>query len=215
MAADAILAPALESLRPSFHTLQMFVQGDEKLGPAGAAPLAAALQALTGLTRLELGSCLGPGCVAAVGPALLGMRLLRNLDLSYIRMNAAQQDAAALAQALASLASTLKHLALTACGLGPEGMALLAPVLGQTTGLVWLALSDNQLGSQGVGRLVPALKRMRTLRSLGLTGNLLGPGAYMPVAHALSGRDRLPTVSIIEHQCDRRRPSEEQHDLEV
>ena len=99
--------------------------------------------------------------------------------------------------------------------LGPEGMALLAPVLGQATGLVWLALSNNQLGSEGVGRLVPALKRLRTLRSFGLTGNLLGPGAYMPVAHALSGRDRLPTVSIIEHQCDRRRVREEQHDLEV
>lgn len=53
----AILAPALASLGPSLHTLQMFVQGDEKLGPAGAAPLAAALQALTGLTCLELRGC--------------------------------------------------------------------------------------------------------------------------------------------------------------
>lgn len=145
----------------------------------------------------------------------MGMRRLRCLDLAYNRMDAAQQDAAALAQALPLFASMLEELQLRACGLGPEGMALLAPVLGQTTSLVWLALRDNQLRSEGVGRFVPALKRMPTMSSLGLTRNLLSPGAYTPVAHALSGRDRLPTVSTIKHECDRRRLREERGDLEV
>ena len=179
------LAPALSHLGPCLRSLSLAV---DALGREGIAAAAGALQVLTGLTHLEAAYLSESQVMAALAPALTGMRRLQVLALPGNQMGC--QGTAALAAVLPSLAGSLKHLGLRECSIAADAAASdLAPAIALATGLTELSLSCNLLGPQGAQWLVPLLSALPFLRTVDLSSCQLGLQGCMTIARALEERD--------------------------
>ena len=160
------LAPGLSSLGPSLQSLSLGVYNQRKSVAASTA-LAAALQPLTGLTRLEATSLFPSATVVAISPALMGMRRLQVLNLYGNNLSA--EGTAAIAEVLPALSVSLTHLTLSHCNIDAEAAAsALAPALAQAIGLVELHLRYNPFGPQGGQWLPPVLTALPHLRKVDL-----------------------------------------------
>ena len=184
------LAPGLSRLGPSLQSLDLRCYFCCNLSAAESAALAAALQPLTGLTRLEAINMFSPATMVAVPPALMGMRQLQVLNL---RGNDLKSDVtAAFAEVLPALASSLTHLNLSNCGIDSEAAAgALAPALAQATGLVELHLNSNSFGPRAGQWLPPVLTALPHLRKVHLIACDLGAQGCMAVVRALKDRDGM------------------------
>lgn len=121
-----------------------------------SAALAAALQMLTGLTRLKAVECNSLVAMVPFAPALIGMLRLQVLDLHDPSMSA--EGTAALAAVLPSLAGSLTHLHLSHSRIDVEAAAsALAPALAKTSSLTELCLKNlKPLGQEWLA-MVPIL----------------------------------------------------------
>ena len=183
------LAPGLSRLGPSLQSLSLDAYNQCKSVAASTA-LAAALQQLTGLTRLEATSLFPSATVVAISPALMGMQWLQVLNLYGNNLGA--EGTAAFAEALARLSVSLTHLSVSSCSLDAGAAALaLAPALAQATGLVELHLGYNPFGPQGGQWLPPVLTALPHLRKVDLGSCGLDAGSCMAIARALKDRDGM------------------------
>ena len=150
------LATALSRLGPCLRALTLAC---DESGHEGIAAAAGTLQALTGLTRLQAAYFSELQVMAALAPALKGMRRLQVLNLHKNRMG--YQGIAAFAAVLPSFAGSLKHLGLPGCSIAADAAAgLLSPELAPATGLTELRLSFNLLGPQGAQWLASLLSAL-------------------------------------------------------
>lgn len=99
----------------------------------------------------------------------------------------------------AQVAAKLQRLDLDGCNIGVEGAAALAPALAQCTCLTQLSLGlvCARFAPVAVNALLPALSAMHLLKLLQMFCEQLGEGGYLSIAHALAGRDTLPTLNVM------------------
>ena len=151
---------------PSLQSLSII---DAKIGPHGAAALAAALKrALASLEVLLLDSNpLGDAGLAALAPALHNLPLLKILSLS---------ETSVTDQGVASLISLVAE---------PTARVLMS--------LEVLRLKDNQIGSAGCASLACALRggALPALKELELEGNRAGVLFEVEIDEALSRDDEI------------------------
>jgi hypothetical protein len=182
-----------EALPPTLTLLDMY---QNRIGPAGAAALAAALPRLSRLTTLQLSSTrIGTEGVAALAPVLPAT--LRVLELAGCGMGDA--GAAALGAALPGLPA-LTHLEISANGLTFAGLRALLPGLPET--LQELLLDGNRFGPAGAREVAALLLRLRTLpmlpalQVLSLNGCHIGDEGVQVLAPSLRGHPELTELGL-------------------
>ncbi|KAJ1451558.1 hypothetical protein M885DRAFT_569844 [Pelagophyceae sp. CCMP2097] len=164
------------------------------------------------LTRLDVSS----NAICAQGAAALFEALAENgvlemldisnaeLTTSVVNYTTARDLSAisALARALSSPRSRLRHLRLDANAFGDDGTAALESALGENGCLETLSLAANGIGVEGAGNLARALRSNGALRHLSLEGNRLTgdrrdePRGVVCLADALRGNGFLRVLDL-------------------
>ena len=147
-----------------------------KMGRAGAESLAALLRENNTLTALSLGgnSEASPAGVIALAEALMHNTSLRELNLSFIPLNA-NGVSQALAQLLGAASCRLSNLKAVDCRLDAESIVPFAQALHSCSSLTSLDLSENnRLRDDGCTQLAHALISNSCLTNLLLNWSGIG-----------------------------------------
>ena len=147
-----------------------------KMGRAGAESLAALLRENNTLTALSLGgnSEASPAGVIALAEALMHNTSLRELNLSFIPLNA-NGVSQALAELLGAASCRLNNLRAVDCRLDAESIVPLAQALHSCSSLTSLDLSENnRLRDDGCTQLAHALISNSCLTNLLLNWSGIG-----------------------------------------
>ena len=153
-------------------SLQVLHLGNNKIGDAGVAALAAALKGDASVRELILwGNRIGDTAVEALAAALKENGSLQGLYLgsNLISCRGAEALAAALKEN-----SSLQELGLWGNQIGDTGAKALAAALKENGSLQKLELGNNQIGVAGLEELTAALKENAALQKLGILNNDVG-----------------------------------------
>jgi hypothetical protein len=175
-------APALARLISGGWLTELYVWNggqEQLLDQPAAALIAAALRANSTLTSLTLRSCElwhDAAVATLVLDAVTAHRSLRTLDLNYNRIQAGEQHAPALGEALGALvaanAPALHELNVSQCGLGDAELGPLVDALPHNMHLRSLNLDHNSFTNDFArDRLLPAVRANTSLRRLSVQGN--------------------------------------------
>ena len=154
-------------------SLQVLHLGNNKIGDAGVAALAAALKGDASVLRelILWGNRIGDTAVEALAAALKENGSLQGLYLGSNLIS--YRGADALAAALKEN-SSLQELGLWGNQIGDTGAKALAAALKENGSLQKLELGNNQIGVAGLEELTAALKENAALQKLGILNNDVG-----------------------------------------
>ena len=187
----------LQALRQCTGLTNLDISGSD-LQDCPAANLAAALQAMPGLTRLHLCSCTlqSQRVAAALGSALQSLTRLQHLHLARSRLR--QAGLAALVPALSAMPDlqTLDVGATSMPASGPQGANALCTLLGAVPGLTHLDVSFSRLQDGGTLLLAAVLRSMTRLQTLNMYGSHLGDAGMLILAPALAELPHLHTLDL-------------------
>ena len=162
------------------------------MADAGVEALARGIAACTGLTSLQIDSCVhGAVWVERVVSALERLPALERLRLSGHDMST---SAARLGHILPRWRDSLTELDLNACLIDAAGMADLAAGVAACSRLQRLDVSQNPLGDGGATALAGAVSGLSRLTALGRSGCEEGHRGVVALAEALHRLPRLREV---------------------
>jgi Ran GTPase-activating protein (RanGAP) involved in mRNA processing and transport len=180
--------------------LTSLVLASNSLGSPGVVEIASALYRNTSVKVLDLADN-GSHDIESANVLRDLMRHNKTITNLTLDMNAFGNNAAAvriLAKGVGSN-TTLQHLGLGSCGLGDQGISVLANGLGlRDSGLVELNLYDNYITSVGVRALVDNFtKASNGVAKLSLSRNRIGSEGAATLADAL-GRNAMSSLKHLE-----------------
>jgi Ran GTPase-activating protein (RanGAP) involved in mRNA processing and transport len=190
----------LKSMLQRNTVLESLVLTRSRLGSAGLAEIAPVLYRNTSIKTLDLTN---NGLHDIESANLLRELIRRNKTITSlcIANNAFHRNAAAVRSIANGVRSNtkLQQLGLRFCGLGDQGISVLANALAiRNASLLELDLGCNQITSAGVHALVDDnVKAMKTLTKLCLSGNLIRSEGATILADAL-GRSAMPSLKQLD-----------------
>ena len=188
-------AQQLQGLRQCTSLTPLDISGSY-LRDCLAVELAAALQAMPGLTRLNIHFCdlQSQRAVAAVVSALQPLTQLQHLHLANCRPGEA--ELAALAPALSAMPG-LQTLDVSNNMLsGAAGAKALCTLLGAVPGLTHLDISSSPLLEEGAALLAAVLPSMTRLQTVNVCGSRMDGEAMVILAPALAALPSLHTRNL-------------------
>ncbi|GAX85988.1 hypothetical protein CEUSTIGMA_g13404.t1 [Chlamydomonas eustigma] len=141
---------------------------------------------------------------AAFMSALSCLVSLQHLNVSWVFQlgindgRITDEDLGSLGRSLVCMTS-LRHLEIGGNSL-EDGMAMLAPALGQIAALTFLGLGDNELHMRDIASLVPSLMRLTSLKSLFVGKNKIGVGGASFMVPALRSLKNLTELDVSYNQ---------------
>jgi hypothetical protein len=186
------------------RALQYLDLTSSALGSAGLAEIAPALYRIISIKTLDL-SINGLDDIDSANVLRELLRRNKTITSLYLAGNTFGRNAAAARRIFEGVYSNtaLQQLYLRGCGLGDQGIAVLANALAiRKAAMLELDLRVNEITSVGVRSLVDNVEAVKTLTKLYLTGNPIGSEGATVLADAF-GRNVMPALKRLNlRRCD-------------